>query len=398
MDLRIRVRVKAFLLFSVFAAPLCGFALFLPLLADANADGSVESSDDSQQRVVLSERERAQIRSMGPWPMPVPADPGNEYSGIAWAEALGKQLFNDPGLSGDGQISCASCHLEQMAFSDGRSVALGEGKHVRNTQGLLDVGHQRWFGWDGGTDSLWAASIRPILSDVEMNGSITGIANYLRGNEDYPSFTVADDEQSFVTSAKLIASYIRTLESAPSPFDSFRIALENNDKSGIDEYPISAKRGLQIFFGEANCSACHFGPLFSNGEFHDTGRSFFTGVGQVDPGRYTGIKRLRQDRFNLVGEFNGRVSEAEQRKTVTVKLQEINWGQWRTPSLRNLTGTGPYLHDGSLATLREVVDAYADLDPSRLHSNGETILKPLDLDETGRNDLVNFLRSLSATP
>jgi len=152
---------------------------------------------------------------------------------------------------------------------------------------------------------------------------------------------------------------------------------------------------LKIFFGDANCHVCHFGANFSNAEFHDTGRPFFTGVGAVDPGRYSGIKRVRDDKYNLVGEFNGTDKLDEIRKTKTVTLGQGNFGQWRTPSLRNLTLTAPYMHDGSIATLREVVDAYADIDPDRLHAQGEAILKPLALDDAARDDLVNFLQTLS---
>lgn len=151
-----------------------------------------------------------------------------------------------------------------------------------------------------------------------------------------------------------------------------------------------------IFLGEANCHVCHFGPVFSNLEFHDTGRPFFVGIGEVDPGRYSGIERVRKDRYNLAGPFNGNNDENEIRKTLSVTLGQVNFGQWRTPSLRNLVYTTPYMHDGSLDTLREVVDAYADIDPERIHSDGEAIIRPLALDEQEREDLVAFLEPLSA--
>jgi len=124
--------------------------------------------------------------------------------------------------------------------------------------------------------------------------------------------------------------------------------------------------------------------------------TFFTGIGQVDPGRYDGIQRVRSDRYNLLGSFSHEASAEERRKTSNVTLGQSNFGQWRTPSLRNLTKTAPYMHDGSLATLRDVVDAYADIDPERIHSNGEAIIRPLDFDNRDREDLVAFLRSLSS--
>lgn len=353
----------------------------------------------------MSDAEIAQLRHFGPWPQLIPPDPGNELSGQLWAEQLGELLFNDPGLSANGKHSCLSCHQPNRGFTDGLPLAQGIQQHKRNTQGLLNIAAQRWFGWDGGTDSLWAASLRPLLSDIEMGADASTVANDYR-NKDYilEAFSSADtdfkssnldDEQFVVLLSKAIAAYTRTLTSGRTTFDQFRSALLENDEPGMQRYPVSAKRGLTLFFGDANCHVCHFGPDFSNGEFHDTGRPFFISVGEIDSGRYEGIKRVRNDIFNLLGKHNPLDDEQDKRKTRTVTLGQINFGQWRTPSLRNLTLTAPYMHDGSLETLRDVIDAYADIDPGRLHAQGESILKPLDLNNEARNDLVYFLQTLS---
>lgn len=346
------------------------------------------------------------VVAAGPWPAKIGEDPGNELSGAPWAEEIGKQLFSDASLSSNGEVSCATCHQESLGFTDGLTVAQGIGKHVRNTQGLLNSGLQSWFGWDGGTDSLWAASLRPLLSDIEMGGSVADLASKLQAHPTFletlsahlpslPAQNEFDDESLVVLAAKSIGAYLRTLSSTDTAFDAYRNALEQGDQMALTNYPVSAKRGLEIFFGDANCWVCHFGPNFSNGEFHDIGMPFFTGVGQVDPGRYTGIDRVTSDRYNLQGPFNKIKREADIRKTRSVKQFQSHFGQWRTPSLRNLTLTAPYMHDGSLATLREVVNFYADIDVTRLHAKGESILKPLDLDESSREDLVMFLESLS---
>ena len=351
--------------------------------------------------------ERARIALHGPWPVPVPPDPGNEFSGLPWAEEAGRLLFHDNSLSGNNAISCASCHQAAYGFTDGQSVAVGNKVHFRNTQTLLNVGLQRWFGWDGGTDSLWAAAIRPMLSNLEMDNSVQGIATYLRQASQYHAYLQRDvngssvalsamsDDVITVKAAKLIAAHVRTLTSGRTPFDKYRDALVL-DKS-VDEsvFSASARRGLRLFVGKASCHVCHYGANFSNGEFHDIGRPFFTGVGEVDPGRYTGIQRLRTDPYRLSGAFNGTKNKKQIRKTTSVKLSRADWGRWRTPTLRNLTDTAPYMHDGSIATLRAVIDAYADIDPERLHSEGESILKPLELSEREREDLVAFLKSLS---
>ena len=363
------------------------------------------ASDDS-----LSPFERTLLKTMGPWPQEPASDPGNEYSGIDWAEQLGKLLFADTQLSANGQVACITCHQPARGFSDGLPVSLGAARHHRNSQGLLDVGLQRWFGWDGGADSLWSASLRPLFSKIEMNQTVEGAANYLRSHPVYGTALLRspsvhrsvsqeriDDEMIVVRAAKMIAAYVRTLQSVRTSFDRFRDSVLAGQSRQHSGFSAAALRGFKIFAGDANCHVCHFGPNFSNGEFHDTGRPFFIGVGQVDAGRYTGIQRMRADRYNLLGPFNARPVDEEQRKTRTVRLSQHNWGQWRTPSLRNLTMTAPYMHDGSLQTLRAVVDAYADIDMDRLHVKGESILKPLDLSEAQREDLVAFLMSLSAT-
>ncbi len=353
----------------------------------------------------LTHSERQLLQAFGPWPQAANEDAGNELSGLAWAESLGEQLFSATLFSGDDSRSCASCHDASLAFSDGRRVAIGKAQHVRNSQGLLDVAQQRWFGWDGGADSLWAATLRPMLSPLELDGDIATIALRLRTLPEVMQALVGrvelghsleDDETLVVLASKAIAAYLRTLTSIGTPFDKYRNAVLNGNETD-SEYPANARRGLSIFFGEANCHVCHFGPVFSNFEFHDTGRPFYTGIGEVDPGRYSGIERVRKDRYNLAGPFNGSHDESEIRKTLSVTLGQVNFGQWRTPSLRNLVYTAPYMHDGSLATLREVVDAYADIDPERIHSDGEAIIRPLALDDQGREDLVAFLESLSAT-
>ncbi|MDB4222649.1 hypothetical protein N9850_02670 [Granulosicoccus sp.] len=365
-------------------------------------DGATEFSDEP----TFSIDDIELIRHFGPWPTPLPHDPGNELSGQLWAEQLGELLFNDPGLSANGEHSCLSCHLPDKGFTDGLPLAQGIAQHKRNTQGLLNVATQRWFGWDGGTDSLWAASLRPLLSEIEMGADISTVAIAYR-NKDYvlKAFSAADteinistldDEQFVVLLSKAIAAYTRTLTSVRTSFDQFRTALIENNETELQRYPLSAQRGLSLFFGEANCHVCHFGPNFSNGEFHDTGRPFFVDVGEIDSGRYQGIKRVRKDKYNLLGEHNSQTNEQDMRKTRTVTLGQVNFGQWRTPSLRNLTLTAPYMHDGSLETLREVIDAYADIDPDRLHAQGESILKPLDLNDEARNDLVHFLQTLSS--
>jgi cytochrome c peroxidase len=205
----------------------------------------------------------------------------------------------------------------------------------------------------------------------------------------------ADDEQVLVDVGKALAAFQETLVSGRTPFDEFRDALTRGQDSG---YPESAQRGLKIFVGKGNCSTCHFGPHFTNGEFADTGIGFFVAAGRVDAGRHEGIKRLKGNPHNLLGKFNDDKAGATATGTKHVAMQHRNFGEWRVPGLRNVAQTAPYMHNGSLATLRDVVKHYSELNEDRLHADGERVLKPLRLTPGEVDDLVAFLESLSPLP
>ena len=156
----------------------------------------------------------------------------------------------------------------------------------------------------------------------------------------------------------------------------------------------SAQRGLAIFVGSGNCTACHGGPLFTNGEFHDVGIPFFAEPGRVDPGRHGGIARLKTSPYNLLGTYNDDTLRGTATSTRYVALDHRNYGEFKVPSLRGVARTAPYMHDGSLATLREVVRHYSNIDLDRLHADGEQILKPLGLDKYDVDALVAFLETI----
>jgi cytochrome c peroxidase len=204
-----------------------------------------------------------------------------------------------------------------------------------------------------------------------------------------------DDEALLVGVAKALAAFQETRVSGRTRFDEFRDALVKGDTAGIAAYPEAAKRGLTIFVGKGRCNLCHLGPAFTNGEFHDTGIPFFLGRGRVDPGRHAGIQKLRDSPYTLLGAYNDDPKRTTATGTRHVRLEHRNFGEFRTPSLRNLVVTAPYMHNGSLATLREVVDHYSTVSPDRLHADGEAILRALHLTEGESRDLVAFLETLS---
>jgi cytochrome c peroxidase len=359
------------------------------------------SNDRLAHPILLSQftaEETARILQHGPWPPPERRDPSNRVSGKPAAIAFGEKLFFEPRLSGTGSVLCATCHAPFRSFQDGRARAFGLEEVDRNTPSVLNARFHRWFGWDGSHDSLWAQSVRPLLEAREMNASAAHVAGAVRkllSAEYHAAFgqpVPKDDEAVLVDVGKALAAFQETLVSARTPFDEFRDALEKNTAT---EYPAAAQRGLKIFVGKGNCSVCHFGPHFTNGEFADTGVPFFAGRGRVDAGRHEGIKRLKSNAHNLLGRFNDDVARSTATGTKHVELQHRNFGEFRVPGLRGAAQTAPYMHNGSLATLRDVVRHYSELNEDRLHADGERVLKPLRLSAQEIEDLVTFLESLS---
>jgi cytochrome c peroxidase len=373
-----------------------GLALvLLAFAASASADVGIE----------LSAEELDRIASHGPWPPSGSADPGNRVSGNAAAIYLGQRLFFDKGLSANGKVACATCHNPARGFQDSRNVAKGLAPGIRNTPGLFNVRYQHWFGWDGGHDNLWSSSLRPILDPREMGGSASRSARVLKASpalqchyrKAFGKPAVADDPELLVNIAKAIAAWQETLVSPPTPFDRFRDALARKDSTSAAEYPPAARRGLRLFLGRGQCATCHAGPLFTNGEFGDIGVPFFIKPEGVDPGRQGGIKRVLANPYNLLGAFNDDVTRENATGTRHLRPEHRNFGEFKVPSLRNLKLTAPYMHNGSIASLRDVVRHYSELDEDRLHSDGERILKPLGLTDAESRDLVAFLESLSPT-
>ena len=361
------------------------------------AIGAANAVDFTPQEV------RAILRH-GPWPPAWNPDPSNRVSGKPEAIALGEKLFFEPRLSTKGGVLCATCHVPYRGWQDGRARGMGHVEVDRNTQSLLDVRWNRWFGWDGAGDSLWAQSIRPLLDAREMGGSNAAhAAAFVRSDPEYScryrrafgAEPPADDEALLVDIGKALAAFQETLVSGRAPFDGFRDALASGDEKGISAYPAAAQRGARIFVGKGSCNMCHIGPAFSNGEFHDIGISHFIRRGEVDAGRHGGIQRLKKSPFNLLGRYNDDRTGSAAIKTKHVVLDHRNYGEFKVPGLRNVAQTAPYMHSGRLATLTEVVRHYSDLNLDRLHLDGEAILKPLKLTEQEIADLVAFLESLT---
>ena len=348
--------------------------------------------------------ERARIAAHGPWPPRREPDLANAAQGRPAAVRWGRQLFFDARLSASGRQSCASCHNPRLAFQDGRATARGHlAPGIRNTPSLLDAAQQRWFGWDGAHDSLWAASLAPLLAQGEMAQTAASLAARIRTDavwrrsyrKAFGREVPADDEAVLVHVAKALAAYQATLQSPRTAFDDFRDALVRGDANAAARYPAAAQRGLKLFIGEGRCSVCHAGPGFANGEFADIGVPFFVSR-SVDPGRHGGLLKLQASTMNRLGPYND-AGPSDPRAVTTrhVVIEPRHFGEFRVPGLRQLLHTAPYMHNGSLPTLKDVVQHYSDLNEERLHADGERILRPLKLSPAQAADLEAFLRSLS---
>jgi len=351
----------------------------------------------------FSADELQRIARLGPWPPPPALDPGNAVAASPAAIGFGQQLFFDARLSIDGTLSCSTCHQPLLAFADARKRSQGRQALDRNAPSLWNAVHQRWYGWDGAADSLWAQAIRPILHGHEMDATPVHVRDTIARDPELAcryqkAFGAAphdDAEAVLVNASKAIGAFVGTLQSGRTPFDAFRDALARGDAKAASRYPLPAQRGLRLFVGRGNCHLCHGGPMFSNGEFGDTGLPFFVRPGVVDPGRQRGIELLQLSEYNLLSRWSDARDDATALKTRQVLPQHRNFGEFKVPSLRNVALTAPYAHDGQLATLDDVVRHYSELDLERLHADGEQILKPLHLNDGERADLVAFLQTLS---
>jgi cytochrome c peroxidase len=365
---------------------------------------SIVAAARAEQRVRFTPEERAAILLHGPWPQPMPPDPSNRVSANPAAVALGRTLFFDKRLSADGQRSCATCHDPAKAFADGRPRSIGIVRVDRNAIALANLRLNRWFGWGGAGDSLWAQSIRPILDPKELAltpqelrrrvAADGGLASAYRRLFGVPAET-SEPEPVLVNVAKALAAFQETIVTGRTAFDEFRDALEHGDAAVMARYAPAAQRGLQLFIGRGRCNVCHFGPNFTNGEFDDAGVPHFAEKGRVDPGRHGGIAALKASPFSLLGRYNDDPVGVPGLATRHVEPLHRNWGEFRVPSLRNVARTAPYMHDGSRATLADVVRHYSELDEERLHGiPGRRLIRALRLTPREQADLVAFLETL----
>ena len=390
------IKMKTVFVARAVAAGVCASLLVGITQTQANEPGAIE----------FTEAEINRILGHGPWPMKWSPDPTNRVSANVHAIDLGERLFFDEKLSIKENVSCGTCHIAEYNWTDGVKRNKGQAMVDRNTPTLMNLRHHRWFALDGAADSLWSQSMRPIVDPRELASNATHVAQYVRKDADLScryekTFGVnpskQDDEAVLVGVGKVMAAFQETLVTDVTPFDAFRNALVRGDHSAAALYPRDARRGLKIFVGKGNCSTCHTGPMFTNGEFHDIGVSHVVdgSKNKTDGGRHEGIKILTASKFNLLGPYNDDALRASAIKTAHLKPEHRNFGEFKVPSLRNVGYTGPYMHNGEMLSLNDVVRHYSELNVDRLPADGGSILKPLKLTQRESADLVAFLQTLN---
>ncbi len=361
-----------------------------------------------KSRVAFTEEETRQILKLSPLPE-IPKNPTNAFADNPAAGRLGQRLFFDVRLSADGRFSCATCHDPAHGFSDPKPLSVAMGTTERHSMPLWNVAYQRWFFWNGRADSLWAQAVQPLLHPDEMASSPEHVFAVLSGDAilkaEYEALfgplpaaarsRTPEADRLLSNFGKAIEAYERRIISTASPFDRSVEALRNGKTGGqSDRISESAQRGLRIFTGRGRCVLCHAGPNFSDGEFHNIG---LPGI-SVDQGRFEGILDVRDDRFNGPGVFSDDRSPATNIKLRFLTMKINHLGEFKTPTLRNVEQTAPYMHDGRFATLRAVLDFYSELPGDPAYGHREETLKPAHFTEQEKDDIEAFLRTLTGAP
>jgi cytochrome c peroxidase len=376
----------------------------LPALALALAVAAA-----ADEPVTFTEIEVKRFLQHSPLPPP-PANETNAHADDPQAAVLGQALFFDPRLSKGGTISCATCHQPEKSFADGRALSKGAADGRRHTPSLWNVAYNRWLFWDGRADSLWAQALHPIEDPVEMAGSRDAVLAAVSGDHRLRAAyeavfgplpprgaSRAEVSRTFANLGKAIEAYERRLLSRRAPFDVFVEGFRENDAAKQAALSPAARRGLKLFLGRGNCRTCHTGPTFSDGEFHAIELPPVTAV--PDPGRLEGIERVVKDEFGAGGAYSDRTDGPRaQNVRYLSRAAPHARGQFKTPTLRNVARTAPYMHDGRLATLPDVLAHYSRLEnrpPAGPHQ--EAILTPLSLSREETSDLLAFLDALTDT-
>jgi cytochrome c peroxidase len=386
----------------------------------------------------FSESERRIFASLSLSALGTPASASNRFANDKTARELGEMLFHDPRLSSTGTFSCVSCHHAGRAFTDGQVTATAIGQTSRNTPTLSGAAWQTWFYWDGRRDSLWSQALGPIEAANEMGNDRVAVTRFILSDprygplyreifgsaQDYLLTAGLPDHASpfgnseqrrnwhrlspsvrdhvnrvFSNVGKAIGAFEHTLAPPRSRFDEFADKVASGASIG-DRHALSRAeiKGARLFIDDARtqCLQCHNGPLFSNGDFHNTGtltRNRDPKPGEViDAGRSLGAQAAVLDEFNCVGRYSDAKPDQCTHLVYMNREQQLHQpGAFKTPTLRHVSVTAPYFHDGRHQSLAQVMEHYLNAPGTGVHEIRE---RP-PLSEEDMANLIAFMRSLT---
>ncbi len=399
---------------------LLALAICVPAFADSQDEPPPPSPSGAFGEDEADLAARLVINSLGL----APDDPSNAHDDDPRAAALGERLFNDPRLSRNGAVSCASCHDAAREFQDGLPLGQGIGVANRRTMPLEGVAWNTWFFWDGRKDSLWSQALAPLENPVEHGADRTALVQVMAADyaRDYvavfgpfpdwgdlprhagplgdataiaqwQAMPEADQRavnEVFANIGKAIAAYERGLVPKGSRLDRYLRVEFGGIEGAKGALTADEEHGLEIFAGKGRCISCHQGPRLTDGFFHNTGVPSVAGL-PADAGRLAALDQIEADPFNCLGPFSDAPAEACGELRFLLRDPKALARAFKTPSLRGVGRRAPYMHAGQFATLDEVVRHY---DAAPAAEAGQTELKPIRLDEQEIKALVAFLEVL----
>lgn len=400
---------------------------FITLLFLLSSCKNIGLEFQSTRHLSWSDEEINKIKSLAIQSLPpLPENPSNAYANHPIAAELGQRLFFDKQFSTNGQVACASCHQVEKSFTDGLSLAKGIDKLNRHTPSIVGTAYNSWFYWDGRRDSQWAQALTPFETVGEMGGNRVEIVKQLleqpayyrlyaqvfgvtpqlpnhpvpatpRGNEEARNNWNSIPRQYqeiynliFSNLGKAIAAYERKISFGASRFDQFAADVIDNPTSKL--LSEEEKLGLKLFISdEIMCMRCHNGPMFSNFGFHNIGIGK-NNIYLLNLGRAIGMKAVVIDEFNCAGAYSDAAKDQCFELNHMDDKAEMT-GAFKVPSLRNVALTGPYMHDGSINSLEDVITHYQTAPKATV---GSQELIRIEIDSLEKRALIAFLRTLTS--
>lgn len=409
------------------------FGIMVTLITACVTTGSNPSNNKLADAHQWSQPERQILNDLRLFSTVDRIDNSNRVVNNPDAINLGHKLFFATQFSRNGKISCASCHQPDKHFTDGLPQSVGLQQVIRNAPTIVGASQHNWFFLDGRADSLWAQAMGPIENPLEHGSSRNQVVHEIAASDElrqayekvygklpdlsdrsrfpYHAGPIKGDVAAsnawrrmqkqdqrlitdvFVNAAKALAAYETRLQPGKSRFDQYATAVIKDKRQQLSQiYSEDEANGLKLFMGKAMCTICHNGPHFSDLEFHNIATPPLN-VKRYDFGRRKGVHQVKRSPFNCKGVYND-APEPDCRELAYMIIDDHEtMAAFKTPSLRNVSKTGPYMHAGQYATLSEVIKHYVDTPPTLV---GSSDLLNIDLNAAEMRQLEAFLRTLDS--